>query len=149
MRYSLLPMSTLRPSNPTKAVIVHSLDQARLAVSVAAELSRPLTLASAPGAAAYAGAPWFLEVVAQAAARHPEIPVTALLDCADHAGLAMGALRQGLDQVCFTGRKATAEKLAAIAQSQGCLLLRKPPKALDLNTAAAPRTACRQWLESA
>ncbi len=139
-------MSQPRPLKSAKAVIVHSLDQARLAVAVAAELAKPVTLASAPGAAAYAGAPWFGQIVAQAGAAHPEVPVTGLLDCGDHAGLAMAALRHGLDQVCFTGRKAVAEKLAEIAKAEGCHLLRKTPKALDLNAAAEPRTACRRWL---
>ena len=48
------------------AIIIHGLDHARAALSAAAECERRVILLSAPGAAGYAGAPWFLKVVALA-----------------------------------------------------------------------------------
>ena len=45
-------------------VLIHSLADARAALAAAAALGVPVTLASAPGAAGYAGPAWFGEVIA-------------------------------------------------------------------------------------
>lgn len=129
-----------------KAIIVHSLEQARTALGVAGELGVPVTLASAPGAAATTGPAWFQEVVAQAAAAFPEVRVDSLLDCADRPGHVLAALRQGLGRVRFTGRKALAAKLAAIARDHDAELVTGALKALDLGDAEDPAAACRAWL---
>ena len=61
----------------------------------------------------------------------------------------LAALRQGLPRVRFTGRKAVAEKLAAIAEAQGADLVAGRLRALDLRDVADPETACRAWLSAA
>ncbi len=129
-----------------RAIIVHSLDHARAAVGAAAEAGVPVTLLSAEGAAGTVGAAWFREVVASASAAHPEVAVTAVLDCGDKAGHVLGALRLGLKRLRFTGRKATAEKLAQIAAREGATLINRRGQALDLLDVPDPAAACRKWL---
>lgn len=129
-----------------RAVAVHSLAHARAAVAAAAELGVPVTLISAPGAAAYTGAPWFREVVAAARAEHPEAAVDCILDCGTRAGDVMAALRAGVPAVIFTGRKDVAARLAAIAEARGARLVTRRPRALDLLDEGEPEAACRAWL---
>ena len=126
-------------------VIVHSLDHALAAVQAAGALGTALTLMSAPGAAAGAGAPWFREVARQAAAAAPAVEVTAVIDCGDQPGLVLAALRDGAKRLRFSGRKSVAEKLAAIAKQQQAVLLTGRLEALDLLDHPDPKTACRDW----
>ena len=133
-------------SKAARAIIVHGLDHARAALAAAADCGRPVTLLSASGAAGYAGAPWFLRLVALAADEHPDAEWEAVLDCADRPGHVLAALRQGASAVRFTGSKATAAKLAAIAESYGARLETGRPKALDVRGEADPSAACRTWL---
>jgi len=129
-----------------KAVIVHSLADARAALAAAAALGVPVTLASAPGAAAYAGPGWFKEMTALAAAELPQAACEAVIDCAERPGDVLLALRLGLRQVRFTGKTAVARKLAAIAAQHGATLVTGRLEALDLRGAADPLAACRDWL---
>ncbi len=129
-----------------RAIIFHSLEHARTAVAVAAELGVPVTLASAPGAAAYVGPQWFAEVVACVATEYPEVRISAILDCGTAAGLTLAALRQGLKRVRFTGPAATAAKLTAIARRQGAEVVRGRLPARDLLDTPDPEAVCRRWL---
>ncbi|MHA1600506.1 MAG: hypothetical protein ACTSW2_06750 [Alphaproteobacteria bacterium] len=129
-----------------RAIIVHSLEHARVAVAVAADLGVPVTLASAPGAAAYVGPQWFAQVIANAAAEHPDTQVSAILDCGALAGLALAALRLGIKRVRFTGRASTAAKLSAIARRQDAEIVRGRLNALDLLDVSDSEEVCRRWL---
>jgi hypothetical protein len=126
-------------------IIVHSLDQALAAARAAEVASFPLTLRSAPAAAGYAGVGWFAALAAILAERHPSLEATLILDCADEAGTAMGALRRGIVHIRFTGAPETAAKLASI----GAILDTDTRPALDLLDAADPEDACRRWLSGA
>lgn len=137
-------MTTL-PPHP-RPIRIHSLTDADAACAVAADLGVPLLLVSAPGAAASAGAAWFREVAARAAARHPSVAMTAVLDCADRPGDALGALSAGIGAILFTGRPDVAERLADIAAQRNARLLTALPEALDLRGVRDPRRACRNWL---
>ena len=97
-----------------RPIIVHSLAEARAAVTAAAELDVPVTLASAPEAAGYLGALWFRELVRMVSDEHPGVEVNAVLDCGEQPGHVMAALRQGLKRVRFTGPKSTAATLSAL-----------------------------------
>ncbi len=140
--------------NDPPAVIVHGLDHARTALAA----GRPVTLLSAPGAALYGGAGWWLALVAAALAEraagcgpaglHSGVAPAdcpSILDCADAAGSALEALRAG--QACLVlwhtapGRAA----IAAIAAAAGARLLATAPPALDLGTRGAERRL-RAWL---
>jgi hypothetical protein len=131
------------------AIVFHSLAQAEAALAVAGELGVPVTLLSAPSAAGYAGPGWFRSVVAQARAAHPDVEVTAVLDCGEFSGLALAALRDGVAVIRFSGD--TADKIADIAGQCGARVIATRPEALDL--ARIERRgwdmvgACREWLE--
>ncbi len=129
-----------------RAVIIHSLDHARTALGAAADTGVPVTLASAPGAAAYVGPAWFREVVRIARSDFPQVEASAVIDCGGRAGDVMAALRLGLERVRFTGKKAVAEKLAAMAGELGAELVTGRLEALDLRGESDPAAACRAWL---
>ncbi len=129
-----------------RPIIVHSLEEARAAVAVAAELGVPVTLASAPEAAGYLGALWFRELVAMASAERPEAEVDAVLDCGDQPGHVMAALRQGLKRVRFTGPKSAATTLRALAGQYDAEIMTGALRAHDLMDQAEPEAACRRWL---
>ena len=128
------------------AIIIHSLDQALAAAAAATALNLPLVLRSAPGAGATVGVGWFAALAAALAERYPALPLTLILDCADEAGTAMGALRRGIRRIRFTGPPEVAAKLAAIAAAQGAALDEDSRPALDLLGEADPEAACRRWL---
>jgi hypothetical protein len=130
----------------TRTVVIHSLDHARAAMAAAAALDVEVWLASAPGAAAYAGAGWFLEVIAIARAVHPDARVTAVLDCGDRPGLVLGALRRGCRAVRFTGRGRALSRIKAIAKRYGAVVYGDLGPLLDLGAEPDPPAACRAWL---
>jgi hypothetical protein len=136
--------------NATRAerrVVVHSLAQARAAVAAAQAIGCPVTLASAAGAGAYAGAPWFAAIVKLAAAEAPGCPVSAILDCGDQPGTVLAALRAGVRRVRFEGSAEAASHLGEIAAQYGATIERGAhAPALDLLDAADPEAACRAYL---
>lgn len=138
-----------RQKSAATVIVIHDLEHARAALAAAAAVDRPVTLVSAPGAAGYAGAAWFLTVVERAAAEHPTAAWEAVLDCADRPGHVLSALRQGAAAVRFTGAKATAAKLAAIAKRSGARVLTGRLRAFDLRAEADPWAACRCWIGGA
>lgn len=119
-----------------RIVVIHSLDHAGRALAAAAAAGVAVRLRSAPNAAAYAGATWFQEVVRLARQQHPDADAEASLDCGDAAGLAMGALRQDIELVRFTGRKAVRDKIATMAAAGGGALDAARGKVLDLGAVA-------------
>lgn len=142
------PASSARKkrARPARAVIVHSLADARAAVAAAARLRVPLIIESAAGAAAYAGPLWFLEVVRAARAEHPNVEVTAVLDCGESPGYALGALRAGCMAIRLRARPPVAAKIKAIARRYGAVLCRGRVRALDLLNERDPERACLDWL---
>src|SRR5215469_13841462 len=96
----------LSATHAEKEIIIHSLEQALAACAAAADLSLPLQLASARGAAMQAGPMWFKAVIDEAASAHPNVAVTAILDCGDQPGAVMAALRVGLTKLRCAGSEA-------------------------------------------
>ena len=66
-----------------RAITVHCLDHARTALVAARDLDVKVTLASAPGAAAYLGAAVFREIIEAAVRTVPGARFDAVLDCGD------------------------------------------------------------------
>jgi hypothetical protein len=132
-----------------RAVIVHSLDHARLALSAARAAKKRIVLRSAPGAAAYAGAGWFAAMVARAAREFPGVDFVESLDCGEDAGHAMAALREGIRMVRLSGPKKLRAKIASMAKKAGAILDEDDAPALDLLEADNPAAALREWLASA
>jgi hypothetical protein len=132
------------------AIIVHSLPQALAAAEAAAALGKPLTLRSAAGAGGTVGVGWFASLGAILAERHPGLDLTLVLDCADEAGTAMGALRRGVKAIRITGSPETRAKLAALAESYGARLDQDERPCLDLLDSfmeqADLAARCRDWL---
>ncbi len=129
-----------------RAIIVHDLDHAVAALSAAAELDVPVTLASAPGAVAYLGAGYFQAMIEAAREEVPDATSVAVLDCGEAPGLALAALRQGIAAVCLRGTRKTLAKVAEIATAHGALLNPETGPALDLEGEPDGRGACRDWL---
>ena len=102
-----------------------------------------VTVISAPGAGSHAGPGWFNAVIAARGA-FPGVSVTAILDCDDASGHVLGALREGVKAVRFTGRADVAEKLAAIAASEGAVLLTGDVETLDLRAHRDPEPRARR-----
>lgn len=144
------PYESPCPENPGGAagrpVVVYDLAHAMAALQAASELGVPVTLRSAPGAADYLGSGGFRAIVELARERWPDVPVSAVLDCADAAGHALGAFRIGIPAVRFRGSRAVRRKLADIAAQQGARLDDDRRKALDLLGSPDPLAACRAWL---
>jgi hypothetical protein len=117
----------------TATFIVHSLNHAVAALTAAARANRPVAVVSAPEAGSYVGPGWFGAMVAAARAAVPEARFSALLDCGDHAGSALAAIRAEVEGVIFIGRADVARRLAEIA-AQHCVRLetKRPAAALDL-----------------
>jgi hypothetical protein len=122
-------------SEPTAAppIVVYSLAHATAALDAAAAAGRSIVLLSAPDAGVQSGAGWFKALIDAARAAVPTARCSEMLDCGEHAGAAMAALRAGIGAVIFGGRDDVAERLTAIAAQQGARLLRtRPQPALDL-----------------
>ena len=127
-------------------IIVHTLAHAHAAMAAAHELGIPVSLQSAPGAAAYAGAAYFQAMIAEARERYPTLEVMAVLDCGRRPGLALAALRQGIKAVRLQGRRSTIAKVADIAATLDAELNPRAGRALDLLDVPDPAVACLEWL---
>ncbi len=86
--------------------------------------ARRVVLASPPGAALTLGPLFFRALMDLAAARFPDRTICGRLDCADRPGLAMAALRHGLDAAVATDDDRFA-RLQAMARASGRRLVRK------------------------
>lgn len=134
---------------PNPVIIIHSFEQACAALSSAVELSRDLTLLSAPDAGMQTGPAWFLSLIEQATEKVPgaeKLDIIALLDCGDTPGPVLAALRHGLTNICFTGKPEVLAKLREIAGQQQAGIIHARPQGLDLLGVADPQTHCRAWL---
>jgi hypothetical protein len=117
------------------AVIVHGLADARMALAVGA----PATLLSAPGAGIYGGCLWWRSLAAAARAAFPTADMMDLLDCADASGMAMAALRVGVNRLVLWPEAPGWAAVARIAEGQGGFVLPTAPAALDMASRGAER----------
>ncbi|OYV37121.1 MAG: hypothetical protein B7Z81_06465, partial [Acidocella sp. 20-61-6] len=111
------------------AVIIHSLEQAKLAMRP----GLPVTLMSAPGAALYGGCLWWSALLTAAA-----YDGVALLDCADAPGRAIEAIRLGVRGIILRSPPDLVQAVANAA-AENVLILRTAPAALDMADPAASR----------
>jgi fructose/tagatose bisphosphate aldolase len=134
-------------TSTNRRIIVHTFAQICAALDAAAALGVPVTVASAEGAGGYAGPLWFKSLVDEARRDHPQLRVTAVLDCGDEPGTALAALRAGIKRVRFTGPAELRAKLAAIAAELGATIESEvSDKVLDLIDERDPAAACRAFL---
>lgn len=130
-------------SNP---IIIHDLEHAKAALAAAAEMDVDVTLISAPGAVAYLGATVFRDIVAEAARAHPQARYTAVLDCGDEPGLALGAMRHGIQAVRIHNGPELSGKLADIAAQRGVTVYQGGGPEMDMAGMTNLLGACRAWL---
>lgn len=130
------------------AVVVHHIDHVRRAVNAAGALSRPVTLLSAPNAAATLGPAVFREMVAAGTADAASTPpaIDARIDCGADPGFALRALREGCDHVRIDADDAVLAKLRDIAAASGAAIDNGPISALDLADPAITDAMLRAWL---
>ncbi len=133
-------------SKAPRIIIVHGIAHARAAAAAAATLGVAVRIRSAPGAAAYGGAGWFLEIIDIVRAEYPNARIEASLDCADAPGYAMAALRRGAEMIRFRGTKTAGEKIAQLADARGAVLDKSRAAPLDLSGIGDPESACLGWL---
>ena len=136
----------MTPAAMAKAVVVHDLVQAAMALAVAASLKEPIAIWSAPRAAIELGVGWFAGLMRRAQESEPRARAVFVLDCGDRADLVQDAFREGLGDACFTGRAAVAARLADIARKSRARLHRKRPRALDLGAKQDPAGALKAFL---
>lgn len=133
-------MSSMFPSykgiDLPPAVVVRSLAEALAALAH----GLPVTLLSAPGAGAVAGAGWWRALCSAARAAHPDTGCTDVLDCADAPGRAMEAIRAGQAFLVLDPACPAFDRVAALA-----IVLPARPPALDLDRRDAQRHL-RAWL---
>ena len=130
------------------AIVVHDLDQAVAALRASAAAGVPVTLWSAPGAAAYAGLGFLASVFAEASEAVPEADHDVVADCRGSAVLAHEALGRGFAGVAFAGRGAVRKALQAIADEHGGRLVTAGPgrEALDLAHSSEPERDSADYL---
>jgi hypothetical protein len=128
---------------PAACFTIHSIEHLRAALAAGAATSRPIIALSAIGASGFAGAGWFAALVEQGCTEFPDVPLTAILDCADRAGDVPAALKRGLKHIVFTGHAEAAARLRDIAAQMGATIITARPAACDLLNSRDPfRTAC-------
>ena len=131
-----------------RVIVFHTLDHARAALAATLEADVAVTLRSAPGAAAYAGA-GYLKAIADAAAKsQPDARVSWVIDCGADAGTALGALRIGWKKLRFSGPDSLREKLADMAAQQDATVTGEAAgeTVLDLLDRHDPAATCRDVL---
>jgi hypothetical protein len=101
-------------------VVVHHLEQARVALATAGEAGCTIQLRSAPGAAGYAGV-GYLKALGEQAGQE------LVIDCGDDAGLVMAALRTGCRRLVFQGSEEIRRRLEDMAEQRGAELVAEAP----------------------
>ena len=133
-------------SKAPRLIIVHGIAHARAAAAAATTLDVVVRIRSAPGAAAYGGAGWFLEMIDIVRAEYPNARIEGSLDCADAPGYAMAALRRGANMIRFRGTRTAREKVAQLADAHGAVLDSSRAAPLDLSGIGDPERVCLGWL---
>jgi len=130
------------------AIQVDDIEQVRLALSVARDLGRTVTLISAPAAANAVGVGFFASLIRLGREEFPDLPFRAVLDCHTAGGRAMAALHSGVDAIIYSGDGKTLLKLADIAEDHGVGLLPDRLPAFDgLSMPGDQKMALTAWLE--
>ena len=152
-------LALLPRAPPQRAVVIHgyahglaALDAARAARSRKPGGRAPggqapvrLVLLSAPGAAGFLGAGWWLALTTALAGRMAGCDAAERLDCGAAAGRAMEALRLGLRRLILSSACPQWACVSARAAALGASLDASRPEALDLAEPGAERRLPR-WL---
>ena len=136
-----------------RPIIIHNLEDAITAVSVASSRNYKVVLRSAPGAATYLGPQVFYEIIEQAKIGYEGIRVQAVFDCGSDSGIALSALRHGIKAIRIDVSVKALKKISDIAkQLQASVEVVHSDEnlnstlALDLLGLDDPESANRSWL---
>jgi hypothetical protein len=136
----------MRSQTRGRHVIYHTLEDATTALAAAGLCEVTPVLRTAPGAVAYAGAP-YLKRLAEIAAGGGPGDAHLIADCGADAAAAVAALKAGWPAVVVTGSPAMAAKVGDIAAQLDAECYTRRPPALDLAGLADPFAGCVAWLE--
>ena len=136
----------MRSHPRARHVIYHTLEDAGAALAAARVLEVAPVLRTAPGAVAYAGAPYLKRLVEIAEGVEPG-RTHLIADCGADGAAAVAALRAGWPAVIVAGPRSRAASVADIAAQLGAECHTRRPPALDLLGLDDPFAACLAWLE--
>jgi hypothetical protein len=141
------------PSDPGPVVIVHHIQHVRRAVAAAVAAERPVTLLSAPDAAAAIGPAVFQSMIEAVLAENPPMStgiatgINAVIDCGSDPGHALKALREGCTRLRIDADDTVLAKLRDMAGADGLVLAGDPLSALDLSDPLNTDAVLLDWLE--
>lgn len=127
--------------------IVHELRHAVAALEAARSAGVPAIMISAPGAARTGGAGWWRALIEQARDAVPDASFESILDCADEPGMALAAIREGVDAISISTPDPICESLMDIARQSGVAIRSVDfATACDLAGAINPQAECENHL---
>lgn len=113
-------------------VTVHDWNQAETSVHLAEARRQNILLQTAPGAAAYGGPEYFLEIQRLLVAAHPDYDLRFMLDCGPDPAVAIACIAGGASGVILQAPKPAYEAVRDMADQAGVVIWRKPLPAIDL-----------------
>ena len=136
---------TERMPDGMPTVVVENQQQACAAAAAAAAAQLRLDIRSAAWVADAYGPMVFAAMIAAARRAYPDADIRGILDCGDSAGMAMAALRHGLD-VGITVADPACAKLRQMAERSGRKVVTGEGPLLDLRGEPDPFTMCSRWV---
>ena len=142
-------MAEVNPQSAPATIVVHEFSHAVAALTAAQAHNRPITILSAMGAVRSAGAGWWRELVTQAGANVPDQAAEWILDCGDEPGMALAALREGVQAIALDAGEPIWSRVAQIAVQRDASVLRiDRAGALDLADSNNPQRDCYLYLSN-
>jgi hypothetical protein len=127
--------------------VIHEYAHARAVLEAAARTGVAVTLVSAPGAVRTGGAGWWRELVSHVRNTVPHADVTSILDCADEPGMALAAIREGVEAIAISAPDDTLIRLSDVAaQSDVTIRTIDWAQTHDLAGANDPQAMCENLL---
>lgn len=127
--------------------IVHEYEHARAVLEAAVETNSAVVLVSARGAVRTGGAGWWRELISQLRGAVPNADVTSILDCADEPGMALAAIREGVEAIAIAASDDALARLSDIAtQSDVAIRTIDWMRAHDLAGVNDPQAVCENLL---
>tara|TARA_R110002110_G_scaffold85816_4_gene223743 strand:+ start:77551 stop:78015 length:465 start_codon:yes stop_codon:yes gene_type:complete len=140
-------MAEVNPQSVPARIVVHEFSHAVAALAAAQAHNRPITILSAVGAARAAGAGWWRELVTQAQASASNLAAEWVLDCGDEPGMALAALREGVQTIALDAGEPIWSRVAQIATQCDARVVRiDRAGALDLANSNNPQRDCDLYL---
>lgn len=133
-------------ADTSRVIIIHTPEQAKTVLEVAAGLKKPLVLQSAPDAVFYAGSLYLLNMFRKAQEAVPAAKATFILDCADTGAEAIEAIQMGHTHIRSRAPEALRSKLADIAKQHKVKLLDDNYQSLDVLRQRDIKRACQTFL---